>query len=144
MKSKSIAIFVSLVLTMGLTYGIDQASCAINSCVDDDASRRAMAILGIPIFILYALVTWGVMYTAMLSLCKYFGSYFSPALVSVPVSSLLAIMFHDPGVDGNIVNTLLVFLVWLGLPWYCGGLVAILLWPNKASQPTPKSGAAGL
>ena len=144
MKSKPIAILVSLVLTMAFAYGIDQASCAINSCVDDDASRRAMAILGIPIFVLYTLVTWGVIYPTMLSLRKYFGSYFSPALVSVPVSYFLAILFHEPGVDGNIVNTPLVFLAFLGVPWYCGGLVAILLWPNKASQLTPKKDAAEL
>ena len=133
-----------MLVTVALAYGIDQAGCAINSCVDDDASRRAMAILGIPILILYTLVTWGAMYPIMLSLRKHFGNYFSPALVSVPVSAILAIMFHNPEVNGNIINTLLVFLVWLGTPWYFGGLVAILLWPNKASQPTPKNGAAKL
>ena len=134
MKTKLFAIIVSLILTLIILYGMDYLECAINPCMDDDASRRATTMLGIPLLILYVLITWGIMYPTMLSLRKYLGKFVSPLVVAIPVISLLAFAFHIPEVDGNVMNTIFVFLLHLGTPWYFGGLTAILLWPNKPKR----------
>jgi len=135
MKSKLFAIIVSLIITLVVFYGIDFLTCAIHPCVDDDASRRAMTMLGTSLLILYIVTTWGIIYPLMLVLRKYLGKFVSPLIVSILFTSLLALVFHDPQVDGNVLNTIFVFLIHLGAPWYLGGFTAILLWSNKTVEP---------
>lgn len=102
---------------------------------------RAINMLGIPLVFVYCLITWGVLYPAMLVIRNKVGLFVSPFLVAAPASVLLAFLFHRPEVDGDFINTLSVFGAWLFVPWYVGGLAASCLWPNTRIQVTPKSGA---
>ncbi|UFS63064.1 hypothetical protein LOH54_02805 [Sulfurimonas sp. HSL-3221] len=138
MKSKLFAITFSLLLTLVIFFGIDNLTCTINPCLDDDASRLAMTMLGIPLLILYILITCGIMYPTMLSSRKHLGQFVSPLVVTVSVTFLLALIFHDPQVDDTMMDTIFVFLSPLGIAWYFGGLTATSLWPNKSDGTNQK------
>jgi hypothetical protein len=136
MRKKAAAIVASLFVTMSISLVMDKAFCALNSCVDDDASMRAMALLGIPLLVIYILATWGVLYPIMLAARRKLGLFTAPLVVTVPVSLVLAVVFHRPDIDGDLMHTVALLAPWFGVPWYCGGLAAIWLWPtNAAAMP---------
>jgi len=137
-KSKLIAIAVSSAVTLALLWGIDAVVCFFANCINDVASNRAVAILGIPMLFLYIILSWLFVFPAMLVLRKKLGRYAASAVIALLFSLGMAILFHMPLVDGEFINTAAVLVPWFAVPWFFGGVLALSIWPIEHSDTQPE------
>jgi hypothetical protein len=132
MRSIPLAITLSSVTAVGLLVGMSEAACLVQRCVQDDASVRALAMLGMPLLFAYLLLSWLVVFPAMLLLRKRLGRVVSAASVACLCALGIAVFFHIPSVDGAFVNTAQHIIPWFGTPWMLGGILALTLWPHRS------------
>jgi hypothetical protein len=75
---------------------------------------RATALLGMPLLILYLLLSWMLVFPAMLGLRERFGRWRPAVGVATLGAMLSAALVHDRGVDASFFATALMVVPWLG------------------------------
>ena len=131
MRSKILAVVLSSAVAVGLIIGLSEGACLFRECIRDDAAIIATALLGIPLLVIYAALSWLVVFPSMLFLCRNVRKVVASGLAALSFSIAFALFFHRPGVDGSFYNTALHLVPWLTLPWFVGGIVAMALWPEQ-------------
>jgi len=130
---KIFAIGLSSITLLAVTFALSKIDCLLRPCVEDDASLRAMALLGIPVAIFYVVISWLTVFPAILLLRRITHPALPIFLVPALASLIVARILYDPLIDGTFLVSLRYLFPFLFLPWLMGAIVAVLLWPN--TQP---------
>ena len=124
---------IALVLVAGIaasgTWLIDALLCLFRECVEDDASRRADAMIGIPVFVAYVVLTWVVVFLPALGLRRRFPKLIAAATPAVVVAVGLSSLFFDAEYDG--LPGALGLALWFTGPWLIANLVGLTIWPSQ-------------
>jgi hypothetical protein len=141
MKSRLLAMLASSAVSCAVLLGLSALACLFKRCVEDDAAARAGAVLDVPLLAAYVVLSWLLVYPAMLWLRRRWGRRVGAALaVSVVCALLLAALLHMPAVDGAFWRTAVYLVPWFATPWFVAGLCAIALWPVPAGTGTADAG----
>jgi hypothetical protein len=127
--SEPTAILLASATCVAVLLGVSETNCLVRGCVDDDASIRAIGLLGMPLLFAYLLMSWMFVFPFMLGLRERLGRRWPPAIVATVCALLSAALLHRPDVDGSFLNTALALVPWLGGSWFAGGVVALTFWP---------------
>lgn len=142
MKSRHVAIASFIFTPVGLVFAADSLRCLFMHCIVDDASRRALAYLGIPILIAHAVFSSLVLFPAIVALKRWVGPVFSSIGVAAIAAAAIAAIFHDPAIDGPYLHTWIHLGAPLTVAWSIAGLVACAFWPNYSFNPDAYNGKA--
>jgi hypothetical protein len=130
MRSKVRALVSGTICAVAAAAVLNHFSC-IGAC---EPAPGAAAALQLPLAVVYALLTAGVVLPLSVTLAKKLGSAIAPAVMSCVAAILMTLLFYRPEVD-----TLPRLLIPFGLffaPWFIGSYVSVRMWPNKQFQPT--------
>lgn len=128
MRSKTIAVTSSSLVSACLLLAIDKAGCALRACTEDDAAVRAELVM-VPMLFVYAVASWLTVFPLIVAVGRSVRKPVAALLVSLSFGLAVALLLHQPQVDSSVVRTLNVLLPWLVVPWFAGGWLATLLWP---------------
>lgn len=122
------------IVSMALLEGINQARCAVWQCqFDDDASMRAMTLVGVVLMVVYALLSLLMVLPLTLLLRHWFGKLVSSLLGASSFGLLVAWIFYLPAVDS--FARFVSFGLWLSVPWFIAGAIACALWSHQSLPP---------
>ena len=124
-------ILVVAIATSG-TWLIDAFSCLLGECVEDDASRRADALIGYALVVAYAVLTLAVVFLPSLVLKKFAGRLLAAVIPSAATAIVVSILLFRPEIDS--VFGLLELTGWLAFPWFVANLTGLAIWPRPASD----------
>jgi hypothetical protein len=128
---------VALMVVAGIaTFGawlIDALLCLVRGCAEDDASRRANAIIGAPAFVAYVVVTWGAVFLPAIALRQRLSKTVAAATPATAVAAGLSYLFFDPGYDD--LEGAMGLALWFATPWFIANLTGLAIWPNPAARP---------
>jgi hypothetical protein len=134
MKSKILAVLGSSLTAVITLQVVDRIGCVVRGgCVEDDASVRALAMLGVPLVFLYVVGSWVLVYPVALALRKRMPVLLACLLTSLLFGVACGLVIHRSEVDGSVFNTLLAVVPWLSTSWFLGALVALRAWPTPGA-----------
>lgn len=110
--------------------------CLFQECIEDDASRRAAALVGDTLVVVYAVLTLVAVFLPALRLHRAFAMPVAAAIPSLAVAAGFIFLFIDPKIDG--AAGILALGLWLAGPWFVASLIGLAVWPKA------KAGAAGV
>ena len=127
-----------LALTSGtaavwLTQGaLSIVQCSLRAC---EPAPAAASVFELPITIIYCVLSFCCVLPCILLLARHLHFLAASAVISGVVSTATAWAFFLEGVDSSEGAAFLA--AYLFIPWFVGGVVAHLMWPNHAFNPTP-------
>jgi len=130
--SEPAAFLLASVTSVAVLLGVSEADCMLRTCVNDDAGIRATELFGNLLLILYVLLSWALVFPAMLAFRERYGRWRPAAIVSMTFALLGAALLHNRDVDGGFLNAARLLVPFLGTPWFAGGFVALTFWPRAA------------
>jgi len=90
-------------------------------------------MIGIPVFVAYAVLTWVVVFLPALGLRRRFPKPIAAATPAVVVAVGLSSLFFDSEYGG--LPGALEFALWFAGPWVIANLVGLAIWPSQAVGP---------
>lgn len=117
---KVIAPVIAVTVSLVLAWGLGEIDCAFRECVEDDASNRAIALVGPYVALAYMMTTLAAFLLAARVLAKRRGLIFAALVPSAMLSVFFAGVFYRPDLD-SLTGIAGLFL-WLFVPWFFANL----------------------
>ncbi len=131
---KLLAVILSSATAACLLLGLDLVGCTMRKCEANNMGMEALLVFWIPTLLLYIIFTWLVVFSTMLFVRKWLNIYSSSFVVSLISSLAVAWLFHRSEVDSSFLHTVKHLVPFLGIPWFFGGTVAMLIWPKSSAK----------
>lgn len=129
---------VALMVVAGIaTFGtwlIGALLCLVRKCVEDEASRRADALIGDLVVAAYVILTWIAVFLPAVGLRRKFSTLAAAATPAAVVAVGLAYLLFDSEYDD--LASAAGFFLWLTAPWVIANLAGLAIWP------APEAGSA--
>ena len=134
MIRRAAIIATSSAVALLASWAVDFVQCVITGCVEDDAARRASALLGPTMEVAYVVFLWISVFPAALLLRRWFPNFVAAASSAVGLGVVVAWIAHTPSVDGPFLRTLMYLMPWLVIPWTLGAFILVTLWPDTSDR----------
>lgn len=123
---KVIASVITVAVSLMLSWVLNEAHCYLNECIEDDAGKRAVALIGPIVIFAHIIITLAVFFIAALILAKHMAIIFAALIPSTVFALFLAWQFYNPDIDS--LQGIAGLFVWLFVPWFLANLGGLYVW----------------
>jgi hypothetical protein len=106
------------------SIGVSQMDCFLRDCTDG-SGLKAIVKIGLPVLMLYTVVTLGVVYRVALVLLNKWGAFMAALLPSAIVATSISLCFFDS--RSQNFRHIVTLTLDLGVPWFTACIVGVQL-----------------